>query len=121
MSEERITVNETVSNLTANFFKLVNNFFALFKAETKLAFSSLGSLLAFAALLIILLISIWNCLQVALIYLFLSFKFSLLSSILLLMAINLSMFMLCCLWVKHLKNNLFFNATRRQYKKLLGR
>ena len=103
-----------IYNLSQTFFRLVGDITRLARTEAHLAVSSLIRLVLLSLLAGLLLLTTWICILGAVIASLVAIHFSWLTSFLFVTLLNMLLLTTLFLYIKKLKKNLTFQATRKQ-------
>ncbi|MDR3492586.1 MAG: phage holin family protein [Gammaproteobacteria bacterium] len=103
-----------IYNLSQTFFRLVSDITQLARAEAHLAVSSLVHLVLLYLLAGLLLLTTWICLLGAVIASLVAIHLSWLTSFLFVTLLNILLLITLFLYIKKMKKNLTFQATRKQ-------
>lgn len=104
----------SAENIWKNSIGIVKDIFSLFALEVKLAGRSIAIILVLVVLTSLLLLSSWFSLLGALITWLTSIHFSLMTSLLIVSAINLLIAIATGFYIVRVSNNLQFKETRKQ-------
>jgi hypothetical protein len=103
-----------IENIWKNSLGVVSDIFQLFKLEVKLAGRSLAIILMLIVIASLLLLSSWFSLLGAFATWLTTLHFTLIQSLLIVAAINLTVAILVAFYIARISSNLQFNETRKQ-------
>ncbi len=116
--KSHLSIFAIIKNVAQSFFKLVIDLKNLAAAEAKLAMQSLVNLIILAVVGLLLAITTWICILAMVVASLVSIHVSWLSSFFVVALLNVLALCIVGLYIVRMKNNLTFQATRRQLRSL---
>lgn len=114
--ESKVSLSQLVNNWARTFFKLLSDMAQLVSLEAQLAKRSLVTIVILLIVLACLLMTTWMSLLALIVAFFLYLHFTLVTSVLIIVLLNIFLIIGVYAFILKLKEDLFFPVTRRQLR-----